>query len=176
MPPHSLVFGHLGTPYRFMSKIPRDVHEHYLPNLIIRAMPELGPIFYLDGWPFSGPILVLASPAGAFQATQAHSLPKYHATRTYLDPLTSGHDLVSMEGQMWKTWRNIFNPGFSADHINTLVPSIVQDTLVFGDNLREHVRKNDMFSLEELTINLTIDVIGRVTLWVLVLQVTLIES
>ena len=172
MPPHSLAFGHLATVHRFMSKLPRDVHEHYLPNLIIRAMPELGPIFYLDTWPFSGPILVLASPAGASQVTQAHSLPKFHALRTYLDPLTGGHNLVTMEGQMWKTWRNIFNPGFSADHLNTLVPAIVQDTLVFCDNLREHVRKDDMFSMEEMTINLTIDVIGRVTLWVSALRLT----
>ena len=65
---------------------------------------------------------------------------------------------------MWKTWRSIFNPGFSADHLNTLVPAIVQDALVFCDNLREHARKDEMFSMEEMTINLTIDVIGRVTL------------
>lgn len=145
MSPHSQVFGHLVTVYRFMSKLPCDVHEHYLPNLIICAMLELVPIFYFDTWLFSGSILVLASPARASKVTQAHLLPKFHALCTYFDPLTGGHNLVTMEGQTWKTWRNIFNPGFSADHLNTLMPAIVQDTLVFCDNLREHERKDDIF-------------------------------
>lgn len=47
-----------------------------------------------------------------------------------------------------------------------LVPAIVEEVSVFVDILREHARKGDLFSLDEAAINLTMDVIGRVALYV----------
>lgn len=82
-------------------------------------------------------------------------------------PLTGNNDLVTMEGQMWKNWRNVYNPGFSASHLTTLVPEILHEISTFSEILREQARKGDMFSLEHVLVNMTMDVIGRVTLWVL---------
>ena len=65
--------------------------------------------------------------------------------------LVGVNNLVSMEGQLWKTWRRIFNPGFSASHLMTLVPGIVEDTLIFCDILRQHAEKGDLFAMEEMT-------------------------
>ena len=47
------------------------------------------------------------------------TLQKHKGMRQLLCPLTGKHDLVNMEGQLWKTRRNIFNPGFSATHLAT---------------------------------------------------------
>lgn len=164
MPPHNFIFGHLGTLARAMATLPLDAHPHYIPGQIMRAMPELGPIFYLDAWPMAAPMLVVASAAGAYQITQEHSLPKYSVLRDFFYPLTGEYDLVTMEGDVWKRWRSIFNPGFSSSHLTTLIPGILEDTLTFCDILREHVQEGDMFPLEDSTTSLTVDVIGRVTL------------
>ncbi|SLM34293.1 cytochrome p450 [Lasallia pustulata] len=147
-----------------MAKLPLDCHPHYLPGQVMRAMPELGPIFYFDAWPMADPMLFVASAAGAYQITQEYSLPKFRVMRDFIDPLAGEYNLVTMEGDMWKRWRSIFNPGFSSSHLMTLIPDILEDTLTFCGILRQHVQKDDMFSLEELTISLTVDVIGRVTL------------
>lgn len=122
-------------------------------------------MFYLDTWPFSPPVLVVLSPIGMRQMTQENPLlPKHKGQRHFLRPLSGKHDLVTMEGQMWKTWRTRFNPGFSANHLMTLVPAILEDVSIFYGILQGHAEKGDLFSLEEATLSVTLDVIGRVTL------------
>ena len=164
MPPHHSLFGHLLLANNVMSNLPHDTHPQYLPGQIRRAVPDVGPVFYLDMWPFSLPILVVSSPSAAFQLTQEHSQPKSDGLRHFLRPLAQNKDLVSLEGQAWKHWRNVFNPGFSASHLITLVPQIAQEVLIFCEILRERARAGEMFPLEEATVNLTMDTIGRVAL------------
>jgi cytochrome P450 len=69
-----------------------------------------------------------------------------------------------MEGNTWKLWRGIFNPGFSASHISTLVPGIVDKVLIFKDILASKCKTSEMFHLEDLTLNLTLDIIGGVVM------------
>jgi len=164
MPPYNPLFGHLLVANDIMSKLPKNAHAQYLPGEIRRKYPGVGPVFYLDMWPFSLPILVVASPSAAYQLTQEHSQPKAEGLRTFMRPLTDNNDLVSMEGQMWKKWRSVFNPGFSASHLITLVPEFLNEISIFCDTLREHVRQDRMFSLEEVTVNMTMDTIGKVAL------------
>lgn len=164
MPPLHPVFGHLIFCYSIMSKLPKDAHPHYLPDQIRRELPELGPIFYLDAWPFLTLTLVVASPSTMYQITQGHTLPKFPAIRSFLHPLTNGIDIVSMDGQEWKMWRSVFNPAFSASHLMTLVPDMIKETRVFCRMLREHARKQDVFTMKALTDDLAIDIIGRAVL------------
>lgn len=166
MPPHSLLWGHLLVAKTAMSKLPSDARGNYIPRQVMASTPGLGPIFYLDLWPFGPQILVVASPDGLYQITQEHSLPKFHALRKFLRPMTGQFDLVTMEGDMWKTWRNIFNPAFSPGHLMEFVPAIVEETTTFCKILQEHVEKRDIVALKMLTDNLTMDVIGRVVLYV----------
>ena len=58
----------------------------------------------------------------------------------------------------------MFNPGFSANHMMTLVLNIIKEISKFRDILRIYVEKGDLFSLDEASINATMDVIGRVAL------------
>lgn len=164
MPPHHPVFGHLKLVAGIMSRLPKDVHGHVLPHQIGLLMPELGPIFYIDTWPFGPPILAVAAPDPAYQITQSHSLPKFHALREYMRPMTGGNDLTTMEGKEWKTWRNIFNPGFSSGHLNTLVPEIMEDISAFCEILRDLAKKPDIVLMDPLTSNLSLDIICRVAL------------
>lgn len=147
-----------------MSKLPSDVHGHVLPRQISLAFPGLGPLFYIDTWPFGPPMLVLASPHGADQITTAHSLPKFAALREYMRPMTGGMDLTTLEGRQWKFWRNVFHPGFSSSHLMTMVPEMIKDVQVFCEILRERAAKGRVFQLDPLTINLNLDIIGRLVL------------
>ena len=58
----------------------------------------------------------------------------------------------------------MFNPGFSANHMMTLVLNIIKKISKFRDILRIYVENGDVFSLDEASINATMDVIGRVAL------------
>lgn len=158
------MFGSLLVTNDVVSKLPADVNPQYYPHEIRRAHPELGPIFYIDNWPYIAPILVVASPSTAFQATQEHSLPKFPALAHYMRGIAGTDDLVTMEGQMWKTWRGIFNPGFSGSHLTSLMPEFVQEATIFGGILQEHAEKGKMFPLKDVTDNLTIDIIGKIVL------------
>ena len=164
MPPHHPVFGHLQFVAGIMSKLPDDVHGHVLPHQIKLTMPDLGPMFYIDTWPFGPPILAIVGPDPAHQITQLHSLPKFHALREFMRPMTGGNDLVTMEGKEWKTWRSIFSPGFSSGHLMTLVPEMMEDLSTFCEVLREVAKKPDVILMDPLATKLSLDIIGRVTL------------
>ncbi|MCJ1479144.1 hypothetical protein MMC13_007828 [Lambiella insularis] len=164
MPPYSFLFGHLLVVKSAVSDLPSDAYGNYIPRHVRAATPGLGPIFYLDLWPFGPQILVVSSPDALHQMTQEHSLPKFHAMRKFLRPMSGEFDLVTMEGEMWKRWRNIFNPGFSPSNLLGFVSAILEETLTFCGILQEHVDKGDVVSLKPLTDNLTMDVIGRVIL------------
>lgn len=164
MPPHHPLFGHLKLVAGIMSQLPSDVHGHVLPHQIRLLFPDMGPMFYIDTWPFGPQMLVVAAPDPAYQITQSHSLPKFYALRDYLRPMTGGSDLVTMEGSQWKTWRNIFNPGFSGGHLMTLVPEMMKEVSVFCEILREAAGKSDIVLMDPITTRLSLDIIGRVAL------------
>lgn len=164
MPPHHPIFGHLLVLAHMMGKLPKDAHPHHIPDQLRQKYPEMGPIFYLDAWPFMTLTLVVASPTTIAQITTEHVLPKFPAIKEFLYPLANGKDIVSMDGREWKYWRNIFNPGFSASHLMTLVPDFVKETTVFCKLLQDHARTQDMFQMKTLTDDLAMDVIGKVVL------------
>jgi len=164
MPPHDPVFGHLKLTAEIMSQVPGDVHGHILPHQIQRIFPDLGPMFYIDTWPFGPQMLVVAAPDPAYQIVQTHSLPKFYALAEYMLPITGGNNLVTMEGSEWKMWRSIFNPSFSSGHLMTLVPEMMKDVTTFCDILRETAAKADIVSMDSVTTKLSLDIIGRVVL------------
>ncbi|KAL8781672.1 MAG: hypothetical protein Q9213_005889 [Squamulea squamosa] len=164
MPPYSPIFGHLPVVAKIMSKLPRDSHNQYLPGLLREAHPGLGPNFYMDTWPFGSPVLFICEPSALHQITQEHSLPKHPDLKEFLRPLANGQDIVTMEGQTWKTWRHIFNPGFTFAHLMTLTPVIVEETLVLCDILKARAKTREVFPMKERIDKFTMDVIGNVVL------------
>lgn len=106
-----------------------------------------------------------------FQLTQANQIPKDKGLRRFLEPLTGKEDLVTLEGAAWKRWRAIFNPGFSATHITSLIPGMIEEVEVFKSILNKHAKTGDILYLEEATLNLTIDIIGRIVMSVIGMSV-----
>jgi cytochrome P450 len=165
MPPHSFLFGHLGIIGEITAHyFPEDVHGHHFCRAIRKAYPDLPPDFYIDLWPFSEQMLLVSDPKVAYQCTVEHSLPKQASLKMIIEPLTGGEDLLTMEGKEWKTWRAIYNPGFAAGHLMTMVPGMVEDAQIFAETLKKYARAEGLFELEEVCARLTIDIIGRVVL------------
>lgn len=164
MPPWNPVLGHLYFCYKITSRLPKDAHPNYLPDAIRRELPDLGPMYYLDTWPFGPQMLIVTSTQGTYQITQEHSLPKYHALRDFLRPIAGGLDLVTMEGEIWRTWRATFNPGFSASYLMTLTSGIVEETARFSETLQGFSQGQTLFRMKDLTDNLTMDIIGRIVM------------
>ena len=162
MPPYNSLFGHLLVANDVMSKVPRNAQPQYLTGKVRRNYPEVGPVFYLDLWPCSLPVLVVASPSATYQLTQEHSQPKAAGLRSFMRPFTNNNYLVTMEGQSWKQWPSFFNASFSASHLVTLVPEILNnEASISCEILREHVRRKQTFCLEKVTVNLTMDTYGN---------------
>lgn len=101
---------------------------------------------------------------GVCQQVSDYNGNKHWSMQDFLVPLVGKDDMVSSNGGLWKRWRTMFNPGFSSQHLMTLVPGIVDDVQVYVEKLNEHADKDDVFRLEEETTRLTIDVIGKVVL------------
>lgn len=121
--------------------------------------------FYVDWWPLGPRWLFVADPELTSKyITTGQSLPKSNLTQGYLSRLLGQHNMVGLEGQQWKLLRSIFNPGFSASHLVTLVPYIVDSTVVFLDILREKARTNELIKLDVYSTRFTIDIIGKVVM------------
>ena len=166
MPPYTLILGHLLVAKDVLSSIPSDAHPMYLTDQVRRKYPDMDSVFYFDMWPFSVAMLFAQSPSAAYQLIQERPHPKAEPVRKFMYPLTKVNDLVTMEGQLWKKWRSVFSPGFSASHLMTLVPRILNAVSTFSEILDEHAQTNDMLSLEQTLINMTMNIIGLVTLYV----------
>lgn len=165
LPPHHPIFGHLGLMMDVMLNLPRDIMPTVaLGDQIRQRYPHLDRAFYLDMWPFTGPVLMIISPAILRQATQGETaLPKVAFLKNYLKPLSGGHDLVSMEGDEWRRWRDVFRPAFSRSA--ELVPGIVDNICIFRDQLLEKANQADgkgcMFQLHHLALKLAMDMSGK---------------
>lgn len=83
-----------------------------ISTILERAYPEVTApgLFYLDTWPFGTLMIFVTHPELAAQFTQDKSLRKAAMVNRELNPLTEGHNLVTMEDTEWKTWRSVFNP------------------------------------------------------------------
>lgn len=144
MPPHSFIFGHLRFVAGVLSKLPSHIHGVYLADQIRRVYPEIDTAFYLDIWPVGNPYLMLIKPDFNYQLTQANQLPKDPGLTSFLTPLAGNFNLVTMEGELWKHWRSIFNPGFSSSHIPSLVTRM-EKIEILTSSLTQHAKTDKIF-------------------------------
>lgn len=69
-----------------------------------------------------------------------------------------------MNGQEWKYWRSLFNPGFAPQYLLDQVPGVVDSVLIFCDKLQERAGTG-MFCLEDIATRMTVDIIMKVVLY-----------
>ncbi|KAI1386888.1 cytochrome P450 [Hypoxylon trugodes] len=169
MIPHSFLFGHLVAiaKIHIKHKIPPDVNGHWIFRHLELEYPELvrKGIIYVDVWPIGFPMVATYHPDIMAQFIQENSLPKFWAlSQVEFKPFTGGKDLVTIDGNEWKQARAMFNPGFSARNLLSLVPDMVEEVLVFQGRLRQAATSGEVVKLEDYTTDITIDIIGRAVL------------
>jgi cytochrome P450 len=161
MAPHSFAAGHLPTIASIVKLFPADGLKVYIFGEMNRRFGKSGAM-YLDVWPLGSPFLVITSPFLANQVTTTSvAYEKPDALRTWFYPLTGGISIFDAPAEKWKSLRALFVRGFSANHLLSLIPQMVEETEVYCDTLRQHARKGDMFSLDQTTLRFMLDVIGR---------------
>jgi hypothetical protein len=68
--------------------------------------------------------------------------------------------MVAVSGDYWRKVRKMFNPAFAVSHLETLVPGIVEESMVFVDLLTKGAKNGDILHLGDLMpVSLLMDVL-----------------
>lgn len=59
------------------------------------------------------------------------NLPKHLFTYDFMLPILGKTSLVTVYGDYWRKVRKMFNPAFSVSHLETLIPGIIEESMVF---------------------------------------------
>ncbi|OAX83193.1 hypothetical protein ACJ72_02448 [Emergomyces africanus] len=159
-PPHSFWFGHLLVAGRISQGYRSDAYIHHLLITISREY-DLPDLFYIDLWPFAHPMVVLCTPELAAQITTEQAFPKDPAVSEFLSPFLGKSSIISVNGPKWKTLHSIFAPAFAPAYIRTLTDGMVDEVLIYHDNLCQLAKSKESFSMSALNVDLTFNVIGR---------------
>lgn len=162
MPPFNWISGHILAIVPFMKKFLTDARIYQAVTEMAFFLKEEA--FYLDLWPFSEPLLILTTPTMTCQLTQEFSSPKPSIIQKAFARLRGDRDLFTMSDIPSKQWRAILNPEFNPNHMLQQTPKIVDECRVFCEKMRSRALENQVFSLEEDTLRLALDVIGVVAL------------
>src|SRR5436190_13508444 len=86
----------------------------------------------------------------AEKITHTDDLPKHSETYKILLPMTGKTSLITVPtDDYWRKIRKMFSSAFSAAHLETLVPGIVEESLVFVKILEEAAKNNAILQLED---------------------------
>src|SRR5271156_5126614 len=101
----------------------------------------------------------MADDEAAEKILHTDNLPKHLLTYDFMVPIIGKTSLVTAKGDYWRKVRKMFSPAFATSHLETLVPGIVEEVLVFLDVLNESAGKGNVLKLGERLPALTMDVI-----------------
>ncbi|KAH9904094.1 putative cytochrome P450 [Xylariomycetidae sp. FL2044] len=158
----SWVTGHLLVLQKYVDRIPPDAAVGFAMRDLSQGYADTE-MFLMDFWPVYPALFTVFGPGSIETICNRLNLPKTATAASSMEPVTGGPSLISMNGEEWKYWRSLFNPGFSTGVMMNNVPSIVDSALVFREKLIENIGRG-IFSLDELTTKLTTEVILKVTL------------
>ncbi|KAH8895510.1 cytochrome P450 [Thozetella sp. PMI_491] len=165
--PTSLIWGHMTA---LVSYIKRGDPNRHIDIVLNDIKQDLGnpPIFLLDLRPVAYPMCVVANHEVAEQISRSSKLfpwstPKSPTVHSLVH-LIGRRSILLKQDEDWKTMRKRFNPGFAPSHLMLFLPTILDKTWLFLEQLDSYARTGEAFSLEKLTINLTFDIIGAVVM------------
>ncbi|KAK7738318.1 hypothetical protein SLS53_006126 [Cytospora paraplurivora] len=156
------ITGHLLVLQKYVDGIPADAAVAFAMRDLCEEFADTE-LFLMDFWPVYPPLFTVFGPEPINQICNKYNLPKTAVASRFMQPVTGGPNLITMNGDEWKYWRSLFNPGFSTGAMLNNVPHIVDSVLVFRKKLIRMIGKG-MFSLDELTTKLTMEIILKVTL------------
>ena len=146
-----------------MDALPKGAHQQLLFADIAREHFLENGLYYIDLWPLSGLTIIIFSPNPATEVAQTNPkicIERALLLRRFFKPIAGGPNLFDMPGEEWKPWRNVFAKGFSDNHIATLVPSMVKETIVYSKKLDKLARTGELFYLDTMTLRFMMDMIG----------------
>ncbi|KAL1961372.1 hypothetical protein VTO42DRAFT_100 [Malbranchea cinnamomea] len=159
-PPHSAIFGHLGLFGALTRAFPSNTYLHH-PFIVISRKYNLPDVFYLDLWPFQPPMLVLCRPDLVAQVTTVKAWPKPAIIQQFLDLLIDRDSIFTADGAKWKYLHSVFAPAFAPAQLRSMVDGMLEEVIIYYDRLVELAQSGEEFSMDEATIALTLNVIGR---------------
>lgn len=145
-----------------MASLPHDVHYQSAVTTIARKY-NLPGVFYLDLWPASCGQVVVIDPDVAQYLTVEKSHPKHIAEKWFIDPLIGPDNIVTSDGPLWKSLHKMLSPAFSVQHISRMRPAIAEEVMQFRSILQQKAASGKTFCLEDITLHLTFDVVGKAT-------------
>jgi cytochrome P450 len=166
--PPSLILGSLKTVGTFTKQQPPKAHADMAFTAMYEALGRPS-VMLVDLRPVAWPMLVIGSYEVAEQVVKAsdrwpQSPPKTSKVWKHLEYVTGPKSIISAGGEEWKTLRKRFNPGFSAQNLMELLPSLLQKATLFIERLDAVARSGEEFELQTYATDLTFDIIGRVVL------------
>ncbi|GKZ93950.1 hypothetical protein AnigIFM59636_007308 [Aspergillus niger] len=165
MPPWDPIFGHLRIMPGLAKKCPSDALQSQTFAVLSMEYPGLQNGFYIDVWPFMCPMFVCTTPPLAVQACQTYSLAKpTELLAPFINPMAGGDNFFTTNGAAWKRDRDLFNHAFSMAAVLGHVDYILEEAEIYVEILREHAKKGDTFSMDDLACNYMMDVVGNVAL------------
>ncbi|PGH23976.1 hypothetical protein AJ80_02038 [Polytolypa hystricis UAMH7299] len=69
--------------------------------------------------------------------------------------------ILSTNGPAWKRLHSIFAPAFAPAHLRTLIDVIIDEVLIYRQNLVRYAKSGTAFSVEKENVSLTFNVIGN---------------
>ncbi|KAL1849133.1 hypothetical protein Daus18300_013382 [Diaporthe australafricana] len=162
--PNHLLWGHLKVFGEFMS---RGIYDRHPDEIFEEMWVSIGrpPIMLVDLRPVNPPMVLVPGHSIAEQISKPSKLfplstPK-SPTWTHMIPIIGETAIIGKEGQDWKDLRKKYNPGFTTQHLWTLLSLILEKMEPFLGYLDQFTSSGEDFSLESLISNLTFDVIGE---------------
>jgi len=149
-----------------LDKLPPGAHYQSALGDIAREHFQHEGCYYIDMWPVTGILFIVVSP---IIANQIHANPNMSMQRPpllprFFKPITGGPNLFDMREHEWKPWRAVFSKAFSTEHVLSLIPEMVDETMVYSETLRRLAEEKKLFHLDLVTLRFTIDVIGKTIL------------
>lgn len=71
---------------------------------------------------------------------------------------------MDLKGEAWKSLRKRYNPAFNPQHLTTLLPAIIDKTTIFMKRIDSFAETGREFALEPMCTNVTLDIIGAVSM------------
>jgi cytochrome P450 len=123
---------------------------------------DLQGIYYLDLYPVGESMVFITDPHVASQVqSDTNTFYRHPFALSTTARLSGKKSLFSTMGATWQRQRGWFAPAFSMSHLLTLVPAMVEETLVFKENLTRFAVSGEVFPMNDAAVRLAIDFIGR---------------
>jgi cytochrome P450 len=144
----------------WIKKYPADLHPQSLFTDLANERNYRG-IFYMDMYPFTDSLVFITDPALALQVQTSPDFHRHPFVEGFLGGLVGTKSIFATAGHEWQRQRSWFAAAFSMTHLLTLVPGMIEESIVFKEKLTKFAVSGEVFSMNDAAIRLTIDVIAR---------------